>query len=216
MSSPADPYAKTPAVAREQVGETLALEALKSERLTGCIRSHAEILAEHGYSHPDVFWNVWTSETMSVVKFIHSLSILSNDPEPESFKLTKTHLCKAMDEAIITKEPWLIQDHQKPDDLEKRRLHPRDAARWLLKEQKRANLVPEGLRAFIERTDNPDSSKGSSRAPDASEDSSHAPERDRIGRETRQSTTQREGPAHARRRMERHRALRRTASMPTT
>ena len=98
-----------------------------------------------------------------MVKLIQSLSILSSDPTPYTYQLAKTYLCKAMDEAIATNQPWLIRDHNW-DDLEKRKLHPRDAAQWLLSQPKWANLVPDGLRTFIERRDNPDLPKGSLRA----------------------------------------------------
>ena len=149
MNSRPDPHANIPAVRREHVRETLALQALICKRLTGCGPSEAQIIAEHGYSDVNAFWNVWTSETMEVVRFIHILSILLSDPSPNSLELAKTGLCEALDEAVTTNQPWLIRDRTW-DDFEKRKLHPRDAARWLLTLGKRANLVPESLRACIE------------------------------------------------------------------
>jgi hypothetical protein len=122
-----------------------------------------EILAAAGYRDADEYWHVATSEPMEALSFAHLLAVHLIDPtehtnEFDRRSLVRIRIDSSLRFALKTGESWFIKDSLPSEgggirDLEALMLHPRAAAKWLLSLPKRRDLVPPGLKAFLERTE---------------------------------------------------------------
>jgi hypothetical protein len=119
-----------------------------------------------GYRDADEYWLVATSEPMKALSFAHLLAVHLIDPterlnEFDRRSLVRIRIDSSLRFALKTGESWFIKDPLPSDDggtrdLEALMLHPRAAAKWLLSRPKRKDLVPPGLKAFLERSERPE------------------------------------------------------------
>jgi len=111
---------------------------------------------EEGYRGAAEYWAAAMSQPMKASSFAHLLSVHLMDPierAGEFDRRTKVHqnLDSALRSAAGTGAPWFIKDAVAgADDLDRAMVRPRAAAEWLLSLPTRRDLVPPGLRAFIE------------------------------------------------------------------
>jgi hypothetical protein len=125
-----------------------------------------EICKAAGYRDANAYWHVATSEPMKALSFAHLLAVHLIDPterlnEFDRRSLVRRRIESSLRFALKTGESWFIKDPLASDgggtgDLKALMLHPRTAAKWLLSLPKRRDLVPPGLKAFLERSERPD------------------------------------------------------------
>jgi hypothetical protein len=123
-----------------------------------------EIFAAAGYRDANEYWHVAVSEPMKATEFAHLPAQHLLDPteqinpfDPRT--MVRIRIDSSLRLALKTGESWFIKDPLPSEggtgDLQALMLHPRAAAIWLLSRPKRRDLVPSGLKAFLERSERP-------------------------------------------------------------
>jgi hypothetical protein len=90
-----------------------------------------------------------------------SRELLKTEPPFDSRTGVRTLVENALRSALEANEPWFIKDpvpllrDAVRADLERLKLDPCAATKWLLSKPKRRDLVPPGLRAFLEASERP-------------------------------------------------------------
>lgn len=141
-----------------------APERVRFERVTTKVGSRRSFglpvdenfFREEGYRGAAEYWAAAMSEPMKASSFAHLLSVHLMGPierAGEFDRRTKVHqnLDSALRLAAEAGEPWFIKDAVTgAGDLDRAMVRPRAAAEWLLSLPMRRDLVPPGLRAFVE------------------------------------------------------------------
>lgn len=141
-----------------------APERVRFERVTTKVGSRRSFglpvdenfFREEGYRGAAEYWAAAMSVPMKATSFAHLLSVHLMDAierAGEFDRRTKVHqnLDSALRLAAEASEPWFIKDAVTgEDDLDRAIVRPRAAAEWLLSLPMRRDLVPPGLRAFVE------------------------------------------------------------------
>ena len=160
MLAQAKLFANSPEMARHTIVTSLIAQSRSFWRGTD-----EEIFAAAGYRDADDYWHVATSEPMKALSFAHLLAVHLIDPterrnEFDRRSLVRIRIDSSLRFALKTGESWFIKDPLLSEgggtcDLEALMLHPRAAAKWLFSRPKRRDLVPPGLKAFLEWTERP-------------------------------------------------------------
>jgi hypothetical protein len=136
------PGSPPPAPKRKRLA--MADHLIASERLKGVKRTDESIYVEVGFANADEYWRDATAAVMELPDFVHQFAIHFLQPEGGS-AYYKLDLEDALRFAAENGEPWFIKL-----DRGELRLHPREAAVYLLAQPKCEHLVPPGLKTFLE------------------------------------------------------------------
>jgi len=123
------------------------------------VRDEAEIFkAAYGDRTGRKYWDTCLSEPTLVYTLAHTLSahLAENADQLELYRIA---IIRTLRDAAETGERWFIgdispllavEDGQRDfANLERIKIHPRDAVEWLLSKPRREHLVPESLRTFL-------------------------------------------------------------------
>jgi hypothetical protein len=158
---PPRPLTGSPPRAPKRTRLAMADLLVAREKTIGTGRPDEETYAEAGFCSTDEYWSDATAETMDLPKFIHRLAIHFLNPSLEgSGDWYKLDLQDALQFAAENGEPWFIEVGGK-----KRRLHPREAAEYLLSRPNREHLVPPGLKAFLTNSRKPAATHKATKTP---------------------------------------------------
>jgi len=140
----------------EMVRLAFALEAISDARRFGDARSDDEVVAASGqYPSAAAFWRALLAVPLRALRFTDLLLTFRTDPSDDLAKhnIKRLEIEHAVLEGIRNGAAWIFLDPLVTDGkygfLGSMRVHPRDAALWLLSSPW-AHLVPPSMTTFLE------------------------------------------------------------------
>ena len=138
-----------------QVRFTTATMQIRGNRTAGLGRTDLEILKEHGFQNFDEYWFVAMSQEMELTEFIRLLEAHLLDPRGFADEVHQQRLSiglfieKSLREAWENGETWFVGRGQSEFKPLKSRLHPREAAEWILQRPLHRDRLPVTLCDFL-------------------------------------------------------------------
>jgi hypothetical protein len=151
-----DPFAHVPEHARERVRYEATLQLI-DKRATGLQTFDDEIIRAAGYGDPAAFWEWVLTGPIDIPFFVRLLRILHSAPvQQDRIRPIGLGITEAFRRALQGGESWLIKDplapEKPPNPIYAYAVQePRHALEWLLSQANERKLVPEALRAWLER-----------------------------------------------------------------
>jgi hypothetical protein len=130
---------------------------IRANRTVG--NGYGEIYVQAGFRDADEFWHDAMSQPMEATEFARLLESHLLDPARTADEIAgrvvriKTLILKSLRFALKIHEPWFIVPRGSdgdPLDLRNLMLRPREATQWALSIPEHSELVPPGLKAFLE------------------------------------------------------------------